>query len=63
MIVFLDTSALAKRYVFEAGSAWINSLCDASTGHLLFIGQITNVELTSVLYHKAEKLSILNECG
>lgn len=52
MIVFLDTSALAKRYVFEAGSAWIHSLCDPSTGHLLFIGQITSVELTSALYRK-----------
>jgi hypothetical protein len=50
VIVFLDTSALAKRYLIEAGSAWVNSLCDPGADHLLYIGQITRVELTSALY-------------
>ena len=31
---FLDTSALAKRYVVETGSAWMTSLKDADAGHV-----------------------------
>lgn len=52
MIVFLDTNAVAKRYVPEPGSAWIQNLCDPSQGHYLFIAQITRVELSSVIYKK-----------
>lgn len=52
MIVFLDTSAVAKRYVPEQGSAWITALCDPKQGHYLFIAQITWVELSSVIYKK-----------
>ena len=52
MIVFLDTSAVAKRYIPEQGSAWIQKLCDPAQGHFLFIAQITWVELSSVIYKK-----------
>jgi predicted nucleic acid-binding protein len=52
MIVFLDTNAVAKRYVPEPGSAWIQGLCDPSRGHYLFIAQITLVEFSSVIYKK-----------
>jgi predicted nucleic acid-binding protein len=40
-IYILDSSALVKRYVPEAGTRWIRSICAPSSGHQLFIAQIT----------------------
>ena len=55
MNVFLDTSALVKRYFLkEQGSAWVVDLCDPTQDHLLFIAQITVVEFASVLYRKTK---------
>jgi predicted nucleic acid-binding protein len=46
---FFDTSALVKRHVSEAGSAWIKSLVRANAGHTLYIARITTVELASAI--------------
>lgn len=44
---FFDTSALLKRYVIESGTAWVLGAADPQNGHLIFIAQITSVEITS----------------
>lgn len=48
MLYFLDTSALAKRYLPEAGSLWVFSLLEGA-GDSVTISAITSVELSSAL--------------
>src|SRR5262245_46551465 len=48
---FLDTSALAKHYHPEAGSAEIDRLWDDS-GHGLFVSRLTVLEIVSVFAGK-----------
>jgi len=54
-IYFLDTSAVVKRYVSEAGSVWINAICDPSAGNSLYIARITAVEVISALARRHRK--------
>jgi predicted nucleic acid-binding protein len=44
---FLDSSAVVKRYVNEAGSLWIRNLFSGSAIHTILIAQITPVEVYS----------------
>jgi hypothetical protein len=46
---FLDTSALAKRYVNEVGTEWVRSLIDPTANHVIVICELTPVEYFSVL--------------
>jgi predicted nucleic acid-binding protein len=46
---FFDTSALVKRHVTEAGSAWVRSLTTAKAAHTFFIARITAVEVFAAL--------------
>jgi len=53
-IFFLDTSALAKRYMPEKGTKWIRQLAATNSGNDIFIAQVTPVELYSAIsrqYH------------
>jgi len=43
-ICFLDSSAVVKRYVSEAGSAWIQGLTAPQAGNLLYVARITGAE-------------------
>ena len=52
---FLDTSALVKRHVNEAGSVWVKSLVSAKAGHALYIARITAVEVTSAITRRQHK--------
>jgi predicted nucleic acid-binding protein len=47
--LFLDSSALVKRYVDETGSLWLRSLVGASTGNRLAIASLTAVEVVSAI--------------
>lgn len=49
MRAFLDSSALSKRYVVEQGSQAIESLVAPENGHVIFIAQITPVEVMSAI--------------
>jgi len=42
---FLDSSGLVKRYIAEAGSSWVQSLCTPDAGNTLYISCITGVEV------------------
>jgi hypothetical protein len=52
---FLDSSALIKRYVVEAGTDWIRSIMARSAGHTHIIAHITMAEVVSgVMRRKRE---------
>ena len=65
---FVDTSALAKRYVFETGSDWVRSWILPSQNHAIIVSAIVNVEMTSLVMRRerensvtsAERIRILN---
>ncbi len=48
-VYFLDTSALVKRHVQEAGTAWIRDLTRADTPDDLYIARIAVVELVAAI--------------
>lgn len=47
---YLDSSALVKRYVAEAGTGWVIDLCAASTGHTLYTVRISGAEIIAALF-------------
>jgi len=49
---FIDTSAVAKRYLLEAGSTWVRSWIEPGAGHVIVIADLTPVEMFSVLARK-----------
>lgn len=46
---FVDSSALVKRYVQEAGTTWVRSLIRRTAGHQIFVAHITAVEVTAAV--------------
>lgn len=50
---YLDTSALAKRYIGETGTGWITALTEASAGHSLRTVRLTGVELVAAMVRRA----------
>lgn len=48
-VYFLDTSALVKRNVQEAGTAWVRNLTRSGTPHDLYIARISVVELVAAI--------------
>jgi len=55
---YLDASALSKRYVEEAGTAWIRALADPAAGHALLTARITMVEIYSALARRRREGSV-----
>jgi predicted nucleic acid-binding protein len=49
---FLDSSALAKRYVAETGTAWTIKLVDPQTNFLIIVAHIGLVEVAAALASK-----------
>lgn len=52
---YTDSSALVKRYVNEIGSAWIQSLCDPSSEHVIALAYIGLVEIAAALAMKVRQ--------
>src|SRR5438128_7822778 len=48
-VYFFDTSGIVKRYVQEAGTAWVQAVADVTAGNLIYIARITAVEVTSAV--------------
>lgn len=46
---FFDSSALAKRYVTEIGTRWVQSLTDQAAGNGVYVARITLVELVAAI--------------
>lgn len=49
---FLDSSALVKRYSPERGSAWVKSLTDPASGHIIIVAEISLAEVAAALAAK-----------
>jgi predicted nucleic acid-binding protein len=47
--LFLDSSALTKRYLTEIGSGWVSNLTDPAGDNLLVVAEITRVEVAAAL--------------
>jgi len=55
-VFFMDTSALAKRYIpQETGGAFIHALCKSEANHVIVISQATLVEAVAALCRKARE--------
>jgi predicted nucleic acid-binding protein len=52
---YADSSALVKRYVNEAGSAWVQALCDPAAGHVIALAHIGLVEIAAALAMKVRQ--------
>lgn len=46
---FVDTSALAKRYLVETGSNWVLSWVEPPANNVIIISELTFVEMRSLL--------------
>ncbi len=46
---FLDSSAVVKRYVTETGTAWILNLQKRAAQNVVYVAQITGVEVVSAI--------------
>jgi uncharacterized protein len=56
---FVDTSALAKRYIIETGSTWIRSWIEPVAGNVIVASDITPVEMFS-LFARREREGTLS---
>lgn len=46
---FLDSSAIVKRYLAEAGTAWVQALCHPNSLNDLYVARIALVEVASAI--------------
>jgi len=44
---FLDSSALVKRHIAEAGHAWVEGICDPNAGNTIVIAEVALVEVVA----------------
>lgn len=58
MRLFVDTSALAKRYIAEAGSEWVRSWCREESGNTIGISFLTTVEMFSLLARRVSENNV-----
>jgi len=63
-ILFLDSSALVKHYVPEAGSAWVQAMTDPKTDNRLYVARITGVEVVAAITRRQRRGDITpNDAG
>lgn len=55
---FLDSSAIVKRYVLEAGSVWVADVMSLSAENVIHAVSITEVEVVAALTRRARAGSI-----
>ena len=48
-VYFLDSSAVVKRYIREAGTAWIINTTNPSARNRIYLARITGVEVVSAI--------------
>jgi uncharacterized protein len=56
---FVDTSALAKRYLTESGTRWVRGWTRPSAGHEIILSDLALVEMFSVLA-RHERMGLLS---
>lgn len=52
VVYFLDSSAVVKRYLTEAGSAWVKAITDPTAGNESWVSALAGVEVLAALYRK-----------
>jgi predicted nucleic acid-binding protein len=52
---FVDTSALAKRYLAEVGSAWVQTWILPSAGNTILVSEIALAEMRSLLARRVRE--------
>jgi predicted nucleic acid-binding protein len=52
-VLYLDTSALVKRYIQETGTDWVSKLTHPSVGHDLFLARLAGPELIAAVTRRA----------
>jgi uncharacterized protein len=57
-VYFMDSSALVKRYISEAGSAWVLGLFDPALDNEFFVAAITGVEIIAAITRRSRGGSI-----
>lgn len=57
-VYFFDSSGLVKRYVAEAGTNWVQAIADPSAQNVLFIAQITGVEVIAAVTRRVRTRQI-----
>ncbi len=57
-LYFLDSSALAKRYVTETGSDWVRAIADPAQGNTLIIARIAWVEVLGALARRQREAAL-----
>ena len=55
---FVDTSALAKRYIPEVGTSWVTQWIEPRANNIVVISSITTVEMVSVLMRREREGTI-----
>jgi len=62
-IYFLDSSAIAKRYITETGSAWITGLIKSSQIHRVHVVRICGVEVLAGIARRIRMGSLTEHAG
>jgi hypothetical protein len=62
-VYFLDSSAIAKRYVTEAGSAWITNLIKQSIWPRVHVARICGVEVVAAITRRVRSGSLTQQAG
>ncbi|MGA2439655.1 MAG: type II toxin-antitoxin system VapC family toxin [Tepidisphaeraceae bacterium] len=57
-VLFLDSSALVKRYVAEAGSSHVAGLLDPAVGNVVHIAAVTGAEVIAALVRRQREGSL-----
>jgi predicted nucleic acid-binding protein len=52
---YFDTSALAKRYVVEVGSPWVQGICAQQSGQTIYTSVLTQPEIVSALQRRVRE--------
>ena len=53
---FFDSSAIAKRYLTELGSAWVRTIANPAAMHDIYLVRVTPVEVVSALVRQSPPL-------
>jgi hypothetical protein len=55
--IYIDTSALVKRYVAEVGSAWVRRMVARPVQHVIYTVALTEVEVRSALQRNLQEIN------
>jgi predicted nucleic acid-binding protein len=57
-VYFVDSSALAKRYLVETGTSWVISWIEPAAGNIILVSELALVEMQSLLTRRMREGSI-----